>query len=60
MVGAFVGPYAWGVAKDYTGGYQAGLISLAGPYLIAAALVLLIRRRARAAAQSLAVAAAAS
>jgi ACS family tartrate transporter-like MFS transporter len=24
MVGAFVGPAAWGVARDFTGGYRAG------------------------------------
>jgi ACS family tartrate transporter-like MFS transporter len=49
MVGAFGGPWAWGVVKDATGGYQAGLLALVGLYVVGAALVLLVRRNARAA-----------
>jgi MFS transporter, ACS family, tartrate transporter len=50
MVGAFSGPWAWGVVKDATGGYQAGLLALVAAYCIGAALVLVMRRKARAAA----------
>jgi MFS transporter, ACS family, tartrate transporter len=45
MVGSFVGPYAWGLAKDFTGSFQAGLLSLTVPYLVAAAIVLVLRQR---------------
>jgi MFS-type transporter involved in bile tolerance (Atg22 family) len=49
MFGAFVGPYAWGLARDHTGSYKAGLIALSIPYLIAAVILLLMRQSARAA-----------
>ena len=45
MIGSFVGPYAWGLAKDYTGSFQAGLLALTVPYLAAAAIVLVLRQR---------------
>jgi ACS family tartrate transporter-like MFS transporter len=48
MVGSFVGPYAWGVARDFTGSYQAGLLSLALPHIVAALIVLVGPRLARA------------
>jgi ACS family tartrate transporter-like MFS transporter len=48
MVGSFVGPWAWGVAKDAAGGFQLGLLSLIVPYLAAAGLVLVVRQMARA------------
>jgi ACS family tartrate transporter-like MFS transporter len=44
MVGAFVGPAAWGLARDLTGGYRAGLIALFVAYVAAAAIALLLRR----------------
>lgn len=44
MVGAFIGPYAWGLVKDSTGTYQGGLIGLAVAYSIAAAMLLSMRR----------------
>jgi ACS family tartrate transporter-like MFS transporter len=44
MFGAFLGPYAWGLAKDSTGTYQAGLVGLAVAYSIAAAILLSVRR----------------
>jgi ACS family tartrate transporter-like MFS transporter len=50
MIGSFVGPWAWGVARDQTGGYQSGLIALAVASLIAAALVVVMRQLGRAAA----------
>jgi ACS family tartrate transporter-like MFS transporter len=43
MIGSFLGPWAWGVAKDATGGYQAGLASLPMVYLLAAGVVLALR-----------------
>ena len=47
MIGSFIGPYAWGVAKDFTGGYQAGLLWLVVPHLAAAAIVLVLAVRHR-------------
>jgi ACS family tartrate transporter-like MFS transporter len=47
MLGAFVGPYAWGLAKDYTGDYRAGLLCVAISFTAAAALLLIIRHLAR-------------
>jgi MFS transporter, ACS family, tartrate transporter len=44
MLGAFIGPYLWGVAKDFTGTYRVGLIALSVAYSLAAAIVLLMRR----------------
>jgi ACS family tartrate transporter-like MFS transporter len=44
MVGAFVGPYVWGVALDYTGSYQAGLLALFVPYAVAALIIAVLRR----------------
>jgi len=43
MVGSFIGPYAWGVARDFTGSYQAGLLWLVVPHLAAATIVLVVR-----------------
>lgn len=47
MLGAFVGPLAWGLAKDHTGSYQLGLVSISITYATAVLLLLLIRRWAR-------------
>jgi ACS family tartrate transporter-like MFS transporter len=47
MVGSFVGPYAWGFARDFTGSYQAGLLWLVFPHLAAATIVLVLRHRGR-------------
>ena len=60
MVGSFLGPWVWGLARDHTGGYQAGLVSLAGVYVLSAALLLLARRLARPAAPAEALAGAAA
>lgn len=46
MLGQFIGPWAWGLARDHTGGYQAGLLSLPLAYLAAAAIVLVRSGRA--------------
>ncbi|HEX7761431.1 MAG TPA: MFS transporter [Caulobacteraceae bacterium] len=48
MVGAVAGPTAFGWARDYTGGYQAGLLALTVPYLAAAGIVLVLGWLARA------------
>jgi ACS family tartrate transporter-like MFS transporter len=48
QVGSFVAPYAWGLSKDLTGSFQAGLTALPIPFLVAAALILLVGWRARA------------
>jgi MFS transporter, ACS family, tartrate transporter len=47
MTGSFIGPWVWGLARDRTGGYQAGLLTLAGVYVLAALLLLAARRLAR-------------
>jgi ACS family tartrate transporter-like MFS transporter len=47
MMGSFIGPYLWGIARDYTGSYQVGLLSLALPHVVAAMIVLVVRRHAR-------------
>lgn len=48
MVGSFIGPAAWGWARDQTGSYQAGLLALIVPYLLAAGIVLVLRQMGRA------------
>ena len=52
MIGSFVGPYAWGVAKDLTGSYQTGLLWLVVTHLAAATIVLIGRHTARSARRS--------
>jgi MFS transporter, ACS family, tartrate transporter len=47
MLGAFVGPLTWGLLKDHTGIYRAGLLSLAIAFAVAAALLLLMKNWAR-------------
>ena len=44
MTGAFIGPWAWGIARDRTGNFQAGLLTLALTCVAAAALVAAHRR----------------
>jgi len=46
ILGGFVGPYWMGLAKDWTGNYQSGLLTLAVPEMIGAAIVLDMRRQA--------------
>src|SRR5579864_7966009 len=45
IVGGFLGPYWMGRAKDFTGNYQTGLLTLAIPALAGAAIVLVMRHR---------------
>lgn len=47
MVGGFLGPYWMGIAKDFTGDYQHGLLTLALPSLVAAGIMLHMRRMVR-------------
>ena len=47
QIGAFVRPVAWGLARDATGGYAAGLIGLAILALAGAGLALVIHGAAR-------------
>jgi MFS transporter, ACS family, tartrate transporter len=48
MLGGFAGPYAMGLAKDFTGSYQPGLLMLVIPTLVAATMVLMMRLQSRA------------
>jgi ACS family tartrate transporter-like MFS transporter len=45
IIGGFVGPYWMGIAKDLTGNYQSGLLTLAIPSLTGAAIVLVMRHQ---------------
>jgi len=45
IVGAFVGPYWMGIAKDLTGNYQRGLVTMAVPMLIAAGILFFVLRK---------------
>ena len=44
MFGGFIGPYWMGVARQVTGDYQRGLLTLAIPSALAAAIILLLSR----------------
>ena len=46
QLGSFFSPYAWGLAKTYTGSFHVGLTVLPIPFLIAAVLVFVLRARA--------------
>jgi MFS transporter, ACS family, tartrate transporter len=43
IIGGFVGPYWMGLAKDFTGNYQRGLLTLSLPSLAAAGILLYMR-----------------
>jgi ACS family tartrate transporter-like MFS transporter len=47
MIGSFLGPYLWGIARDLTGGYRVGLLWLVAAHLIGAAILFVARRVAR-------------
>jgi ACS family tartrate transporter-like MFS transporter len=47
MLGGFIGPYWMGIAKDFTGDYQRGLLTLTVPNLVAAGIMLLMWRTSR-------------
>ena len=48
QLGAFVAPWLWGISKDRTGGYHAGLLLLPVAFVAATALALNLRRQLRA------------
>jgi ACS family tartrate transporter-like MFS transporter len=45
MFGGFIGPYAWGLAKDHTGSFRTGLITLSLVYGATAAFIMVLRLR---------------
>jgi len=47
IAGGFVGPLLWGMARDATGSFGTGLMTLSAAFLAAVILVLLMRRSAR-------------
>lgn len=47
QIGAFVMPYAWGLAKDATGGYQAGLLGLAAAVIVALLIAVAVHAQVR-------------
>jgi ACS family tartrate transporter-like MFS transporter len=46
MIGSFLSPFGWGVLRDHTGSYAAGLLVLPLMFLTAAAIVIWLRARA--------------
>ena len=48
ILGGFVGPFGMGLAKDYTGAYQPGLLMLVIPSLVAAVTIYMMRFQATA------------
>jgi len=59
ILGGFVGPYWMGIAKDLTGNYRRGLLTMAVPMLIGAGIMFYLRRQAQRAPAPLIAAAAA-
>jgi len=47
MLGGFIGPYWMGLAKDFTGDYQRGLLTLTIPAFIAGAIMFAMWRGSR-------------
>jgi ACS family tartrate transporter-like MFS transporter len=47
IAGAFVGPLLWGMARDATGSFRPGLMTVSAAFLAAVALILLMRQAAR-------------
>ena len=44
QVGSFLMPFAWGIVRDATGDFHAGLTALIVPYVLGAVIVLVLRR----------------
>ena len=59
ILGGFVGPYWMGIAKDLTGNYRRGLLTMAVPMLIGAGIMFYLRQQSRRTAAPLVAAAAA-
>jgi ACS family tartrate transporter-like MFS transporter len=53
ILGGFVGPYWMGIAKDLTGNYRRGLLTMAVPMLIGSGIMLYLRRQSHQAASPL-------
>ena len=47
ILGGFIGPYWMGFARDLTGNYQHGLLTMTAPMLIATGVMLYLRRQER-------------
>lgn len=47
ILGGFVGPYWMGIAKDFTGNYRRGLLTMAVPMLVAAGIMFYLRWHSR-------------
>jgi ACS family tartrate transporter-like MFS transporter len=47
MLGGFIGPYWMGIARDLTGNYQRGLLTLTAPSLACVGIMLAMRRSVR-------------
>ncbi len=47
ILGGFVGPYWMGIAKDLTGNYRRGLLTMAVPMLVGASIMLYLRWQSR-------------
>jgi ACS family tartrate transporter-like MFS transporter len=45
IMGGFLGPYWMGLAKDFTGNYKTGLLTLALPTVLGGIIVLIMRRQ---------------
>jgi MFS transporter, ACS family, tartrate transporter len=45
ILGGFLGPYCMGLAKDFTGSYQPGLLMLVIPGMVGAAIIFMMRRK---------------
>jgi len=45
ILGGFVGPYWMGIAKDLTGDYRRGLLTMAAPMLVGAGIMFYLRWR---------------
>jgi ACS family tartrate transporter-like MFS transporter len=43
LFGGFFGPYLWGLAKDHTGSFRAGLLTVSCVYVVAAVAMYLLR-----------------
>jgi ACS family tartrate transporter-like MFS transporter len=56
IVGGFIGPYWMGAARDLTGDYQRGLLTMTAPMLVAAGIMLYLRRRTTGLAESVGLA----
>jgi len=45
ILGGFVGPTCVGMLKDWSGGYQKGMLAMAAPVVVAVGLMAVVLRR---------------